>query len=218
VSKRMPLHEQGERDEEESAHTVPTHGHSARGDARRQNLVRAATALIAERGFEGLRTREVAARVGVNIATLHYYFATKEALVSGVADYISDQFRTTHAPQVYTGAGTPLERLRQEFADVRYYHTERLAMWVAVQELTQHAERDPAIARIMQRLEHHWYASVDRILIEGVAAGVFRADLDIGAATHILLAFARGSRAIIADLYAFDRACAELERWLQDAP
>lgn len=218
MSKIMPLHAQDERDEEESAYTVPAHGHSARGDARRQDLVRAATALIAERGFEGLRTREVAARAGVNIATLHYYFVTKEALVSGVADDISHQFRITHAPQVYTGVGTPLERLRQEFADVRYYRTECPAMWVAVQELTQHAERDPAIARIMQRLEHHWYASIDRVLIEGVEAGTFRADLDIGAATHILLSFVRGSLTIIADLHAFDRACTELERWLRHAP
>ncbi len=213
MKKIYPPH--GELDEEDTAH--PVLAHTARGDARRHDLVRAATALIAERGFEGLRTRDIAARAGVNIATLHYYFVTKEALVSGVADYISEQFRTVHAPQIYTGAGTPLERLRQEFADTRYYRTECPAIWMAVQELTQHAERDPAIASIIQRLEHHWYASIDRILIDGVEEGVFRPDLDISAATHILLAFARGSRATVHDLHTFDRACAELERWLRKA-
>jgi AcrR family transcriptional regulator len=39
---------------------------------RRQELVLAAFHQIAERGFEGLRTREVAAEARVNIATLHY--------------------------------------------------------------------------------------------------------------------------------------------------
>ncbi|TMG42173.1 MAG: helix-turn-helix transcriptional regulator, partial [Chloroflexi bacterium] len=48
---------------------------------RHEALVQAAFNQIAERGFEGLRTREVAAEVGVNIATLHYYFPTKEALI-----------------------------------------------------------------------------------------------------------------------------------------
>src|SRR5205823_12230072 len=51
---------------------------------RRRALVLAAFGQIAERGFEGLRTREVAAEAGVNIATLHYYFPTKEALIRGV--------------------------------------------------------------------------------------------------------------------------------------
>ncbi len=48
------------------------------GDERRRSLVLAAYHLIAERGFEGLRTRNVATRAGVNIATLHYYFAKRK--------------------------------------------------------------------------------------------------------------------------------------------
>ncbi len=42
-------------------------------DERRRSLVLAAYDLIAEKGFEDLRTRDVAARAGVNIATLHYW-------------------------------------------------------------------------------------------------------------------------------------------------
>ena len=52
-------------------------------ESRRHDLVQAAFRGIAERGFEGLRTRDVAADAGVNIATLHYYFPTKEALIRG---------------------------------------------------------------------------------------------------------------------------------------
>ena len=54
---------------------------------RRSALVLAAYRQIAARGFEGLRTREVAAEVGVNIATLHYYFPTKEKLIEGVVEH-----------------------------------------------------------------------------------------------------------------------------------
>ena len=36
---------------------------------------------LAKAGFEGLSTRDIAADVGVNVATLHYYFPTKVALV-----------------------------------------------------------------------------------------------------------------------------------------
>src|SRR5882724_3741618 len=81
---------------------------------RRQALVQAAFNLIAEHGFEGLRTREVAAEVGVNIATLHYYFPTKESLIQAVLDHAMGRFRTTLAPH-----GSPSDQLRNYLRAVR---------------------------------------------------------------------------------------------------
>src|SRR5256884_9060947 len=75
--------------------TRPIRSHK---EDREQALVEAAYHEIAERGFEGLRTREVAAGVGLNIATLHYYFPTKEALIRGVVEHAMGRFRSTLAP------------------------------------------------------------------------------------------------------------------------
>ena len=52
------------------------------GDERRIAIARAARALIIGKGLEGLRTRDIAERVGINIATLHYHVPSKEALVA----------------------------------------------------------------------------------------------------------------------------------------
>ena len=68
-----------------------------RREDRRQALVGAAYAQIARQGFEGLRTRDVAAEVGVNIATLHYYFPSKESLIRGVVELSMQRFRSTLA-------------------------------------------------------------------------------------------------------------------------
>src|SRR5260370_20987092 len=78
----------------------------SRKEDRQQALVLAEFNQIAERGFEGLRTREVAAGVGLNIATLHYYFPTKEALIRGVVAHAMDRFRSTLAPH-----GSPADQL-----------------------------------------------------------------------------------------------------------
>ncbi len=59
---------------------------------RRREIAAAARSLIAERGFEGLRTRDIAARVGINVATLHYHVPTKEALIGLVAQSLRDDF------------------------------------------------------------------------------------------------------------------------------
>src|SRR5437016_13070092 len=81
---------------------------------RQEALVQAAYELLAERGFEGLRTRDVAAKVGVNVATLHYYYPTKEKLIRGAVGYAMGRFRTTLQP-----AGSPGEPLRAHFAGLR---------------------------------------------------------------------------------------------------
>src|SRR5207245_5045007 len=73
-------------------------------EPRRDELVLAAYRLLAERGFEGLRTRDIAGAVGLNIATLHYYFPTKEALVRGVVHHALGRFRTT----LIAKAGRPI--------------------------------------------------------------------------------------------------------------
>jgi AcrR family transcriptional regulator len=59
-------------------------------------LLQTAFDVIAEVGFEGLRTRSVASRAGVNIATLHYYFPSKQDLVEGMAQFIGAKFVTIH--------------------------------------------------------------------------------------------------------------------------
>src|SRR6516162_5881165 len=95
------------------------------GDDRRDSLVRAAFACLAADGFEGLRTRSVADRAGVNIATLHYYFPTKEALIKGLAEYLASLFVSVHASPVASTGCAALDRLHQEFADARFYRLER---------------------------------------------------------------------------------------------
>src|SRR5207244_10007286 len=81
---------------------------------RRHALVAAAFGQIAERGFEGLRTREVAAEAGVNIATLHYYFPTKEDLIRAVVEHAMGRFRSTLAAH-----GAPATQLRNHLRSVR---------------------------------------------------------------------------------------------------
>jgi AcrR family transcriptional regulator len=112
--------------------------------------VEAAYHVIAAHGFEGLRTRAVAARTRVNIATLHYYFPSKAALVHAVTEYLTEQFRTVHAPGGRP-AVDPRQRLRQEFDDAFYYQAARRDLVAVMLELMLRAQREPATQRVLAR-------------------------------------------------------------------
>src|ERR671925_1672568 len=107
---------------------------------RREALVQAAFNRIAERGFEGLRTRDVAAEVGVNIATLHYYFPTKEALIRGVVELSMQRFRSTLTPH-----GAASTQLRNHLRAVRRLLRDEPKLGIVMAELALRSTRDPGI-------------------------------------------------------------------------
>jgi AcrR family transcriptional regulator len=184
-------------------------------DDRRRAIAAAARALIVEKGIEGLRTRDIADRVGINVATLHYHVPTKEALIGLVADAVRDDFRSQSLvrPRAHL---SPAERLEHEFYDFREMFFEQHDVLAVMSELMERARRDPATKRVLQPIIGKWREMVADILIAGAADGTFRPDLDPEPAAQIvvgaLIAFWRGSEN--SPEY-YERLCAELRRALR---
>lgn len=86
---------------------------------RKLGLVRIACELIANKGFEGFRIRQVAAAAGIDNGTLHYHFPSKQALIRGVVDYLLEEFRTSSVKQNRRQGLTGLGQLRREFENLR---------------------------------------------------------------------------------------------------
>ena len=55
-------------------------------EGTKRDILRAAEECFAMSGFVGATTRQVAARAGVNVATLHYHFGNKEKLYRAVLE------------------------------------------------------------------------------------------------------------------------------------
>src|SRR5467141_3703155 len=121
-------------------------------EPRREALVLAAYRRAARTGFEGLRTRDVAAEVGVNIATLHYYFPTKAALIRAVVGHAMERFRTTFEP-----GGSPGAQLEAHFRGVRRLVRDEPELFAVMGELAQRSARDPAIAAIFKDTNDTWH-------------------------------------------------------------
>jgi AcrR family transcriptional regulator len=188
-----------------------------KADERRRQIVQTAFDTIAEDGFEGLRTRDVAARAGINSATLHHYFPTKEDLIEGVAAHLESLYSSERAPEPARRDDEPaaLRELRQEFADVTFVRRQRPRTWAVSREFTLRASRDDLVAKVITRLHERWHTDVERILVAGRDAGVFRRNLDPVAAASAVVGALWGSIVLLhTSDTEFDAVCREIESWL----
>jgi len=179
-------------------------------EKRRQELVLAAYREIAQHGFEGLRTREVAAEVGVNIATLHYYFPTKESLIQAVLEHAMDRFRTTLAPQ-----GSPSDLLRNYLRAVRKLLLDEPELGAVMAELALRSVRDRSTGKIMNAMYDTWHLAVRGLLRRAVKEGGLRPELDTDAVAALIVATLTSmTLPVMGDANRGDQALRQLERWL----
>lgn len=182
------------------------------GDDRRLAIAAAAREIIVEKGLEGLRTRDIASRVGINIATLHYHVPSKEALIALVAQSMRDDFRLQAMRRPRAGK-TGIELLRMEFEDFQETVTEAPELISVLTEMMERARRDPAIGTIMAPLHDFWRMQFAEIFGVGAKDGTLRADIDpIAAALIITGALSDFGRLWTSFRPTFEQVTAELER------
>lgn len=179
---------------------------------RRAAIARAARALIVEKGVEGLRTRDIAERVGINIATMHYHVPTKEALIGLVAETMKTEFRAQSLarPRAHLPA---TEQLEHEFYDFREMYAEQPEIIAVMGELIERGRRDPDVKAAIEPLQRHWQKMVADIFAAGREQGSFRPDIDPEPASVMfigaLIAFCRYGDPSPDN---YERLCAELRR------
>lgn len=105
---------------------------------RREEILLAAAAAFAEKGFHGCRTQDIADRLGLKQASLYYYFPTKETALEAVCLH---------------GISASTARLRQLLADAEATLSEKIR-WIIHDHLHDlQTHRDCMIVFTEQR--HH---------------------------------------------------------------
>ena len=160
---------------------------TARSDRKRKELVDAAYQRLASAGFEGLRTRDVAGSVGVNVATLHYYFPTKEALIRAVVGHAMSRFASTLSAE-----GTPAQQLRAHFAGLRRLVRTEPQLMAVMGELALRSTRDPALAAILRQGDDAWHAWLLRLLGPAAKDGALPAGRNPSDVAALVMATLRG--------------------------
>jgi AcrR family transcriptional regulator len=154
---------------------------------RRHALVAAAFARIARDGFEGLRTREVASDVGINVATLHYYYPTKEALIRGVIGYAMQRFAATLPTD-----GSPAEQLRTHLRTLGQLLEHDPQLWAVMGELVLRAPRDADLERIVRETDEFWHRKLHDLIARAIASGEIDRTLDADDIAALMIVAVKG--------------------------
>ncbi len=160
-------------------------------DARTRILAAAADCIVRD-GLAQVRMASIARTAGVSAGLLHYHFDTKELLFGEVLTY-SHALSADLNQRALVGAGEgPAERLSSFLERCLPSDDQRAHEWLLWQELALLCIRDPHLAKVGADLYEDLYATVDGIVRDGLAAGVFATTLGPRALAETAVALTDG--------------------------
>jgi AcrR family transcriptional regulator len=189
---------------------------STKNAEKRRKIVKAAYQTLAEKGFEGLRMREIAKNAGIDHSTLHYYFAGKEALIDGVVDHIVQDLAIGRSQETESGDLSPHEQLEAHF-DALIQQTEQSPeMFVVLMEIHARAMREAGLRAIFVKNDRSW----KRFLVETLQAGIqknqFQSTIVPEVAADVIISVVRGlSTTFTGRAGMMKRPLQQLLRWLE---
>ena len=126
--------------------------------AAREALLEAAKAVLSERGYAALSTREVAAAAGVPLSQIHYHFGSKQGLVLALFEYLDAQL-LERQQALYND---PSLSLADQWDRACAYLDDDLASgYVRVmQELAAAGWADPAVGAVVRKSLEDWIGLV----------------------------------------------------------
>jgi AcrR family transcriptional regulator len=158
-----------------------------RKDARPGELVAAALACFAERGFAATKLDDIAAKAGVAKGTVYLYFPSKEELFKAV---IRESLLPNLA-QVETMLDASDMPAAEQLRRLLEFMTGRMAsspVGIIPKLIVTEAGNFPDIARFyLENVVHRGFGLLRRVLTRGIARGEFR-EIDIQHTTFCIVA------------------------------
>ncbi len=156
---------------------------------RRRTILRVARRLFSQRGYYGTSIRDIAAAIRLQGGSLYAHIASKEELLWEIVEEAARAFLSGLEP-IVRSEHPPLEKLRLAVAAHLRVVAERQDAAVVFNHEWRALgpkRRNEVVAR-----RDAYEALFRRILEEGIAAGVFREDLDVPLITRFILTALNG--------------------------
>ena len=159
-------------------------------DSQRERILRAAAEVLAERGFDAGRLRDVATTAGLSIGSLQHYFETRDTLFREAFAWSVDELiaRWQQLSVAADSAWGRFELLVQALTSDPDL-TRRCTTWT---EFCASAARREELRAGIRRVHQEWQTLVAGIVQEGVDSGEFTPPIPVGQAVGALVALVDG--------------------------
>ena len=145
-------------------------------DQRREQMLRAALEVIAERGYPETRITDVAAQAGTSAALVIYYFKTRDQLLTEAIRFSEDAWYeagTRRMAKISTAAGrleeiVAMTCLPDPDPDVA-------GSWLLWLDLWAQSARNPGVAAVRQKFDERWRETIRSLVLAGQETGEFAA-------------------------------------------
>lgn len=138
-------------------------------EQRRVLLVEAALRVIAREGVTGATTRAVVAEAGMSLASFHYAFESRDAMMRELVGHVVSAQAVSAFAALRPGADIQ-ESLRAGLTAYFEYVCADPDHELAMQELVQYALRTPGLDHLAREQYEAYRAVVVELLTEGAAA------------------------------------------------
>ncbi|MFD3993669.1 TetR/AcrR family transcriptional regulator [Streptomyces sp. NPDC058548] len=147
------------------------------GPERRRELLDTAAEVFAAQGYNATTVRKIADAAGMLAGSLYYHFDSKESMLDEILSTFLDELWEGYDTVLDAGLG-PRETI-EALVTESFREIDRHRAAVAIyQKESRHLTDQPRFHYLtdsQRKFEKAWLGTLER----GVAAGVFRADLDV---------------------------------------
>ena len=162
-----------------------------RAGRNKEEVLRAAADVVAERGAEATRFIDVSEASGVPVSTLQYYFGNREDLLHATFHQVAFQELEAMSDSLRAG-DDPWRQLRRLLGIGVAEGDQSGTVWRTWVEYWRAAIRDAELREDANQVYRQWRGLIEQVVRAGIEGGRFRSDIDPALAAFQLTALADG--------------------------
>ena len=154
-------------------------------EVRKEEIVRAALAIVEQSGLDKLNINDIAAKIELVPAAIYRHFTGREEIVAALIEYIDKRLKN-NLSQVNNVTDTPIAKLKALFE----LHVALLKEEAAIPRVLYYilsSDRTPDLKASMMSAVGFYVQQVKKLLIQGQEKGEVSPDIDITAAAMMFL-------------------------------
>ena len=159
-------------------------------DVRRVMVLEAAAKLIADEGLLAATMRRIAQEARISLGTLTHHFKSVDELMAEALELASIRFAEALAR--LTTKGNAVARLHALTSAVMPDNQQAIRQWRLWIQFWSRAVYDPRLAQTHDRRYRAWYATVSKLVQQGIKDGSLKSDLNPADAAKNLVAVMDG--------------------------